>query len=119
MIPAACIVVAVLLILAALEPAAWSFVVSRFKRRARRTYTDMSLWQPEVPEFGRCAEADIEGTWEHPWPADTPTETMAQAYYAGLPLDDQPTEVIEALVMDRLAFYDVVRGEFPTEGLAS
>lgn len=116
MTPVECvvIVVAVLLILAVLETAAWSFVLRRFKRRARRTYTNVTYYRPPL-----VTQDDIDATWLDAWPAETPIEVMAEAYFDGLPWDDLPTEVIEARVMDRLAFYDVVRGEFPTEGLAS
>lgn len=49
MIATVAIVAAVWIVLAAMGTTGWSFAASRLKR-ARPTYTDLSLHRPEVPE---------------------------------------------------------------------
>ena len=47
---AAAIVLAAWIVLAALGTSGYSFAANRLKRRARATYTDLTLSRPEVPQ---------------------------------------------------------------------
>jgi len=80
-----CIVFA-LILLAAVEAPACAWVIGRLRRA--RSHTDLVLTRPPVPALAPQAEPDA--AW----------------------LDDQPAEVVEAAIYNRL-FEDVVAGEFP------